>query len=171
MIDRIRARLRLVDASELNFVAFAAAFMAAWALLAGAWQIGLSAQMHFAPTCKADDTVRLACTYSAGAVVTSVTPDAIGVQGDGFLTGVADLPLWADTSFLHVGDTVVAVEWHGHIASLTRDGRTLNAMGSPDAGPVAWPGVVVFCVVMGAIAWTISRLAKRMPVTLTRSLR
>ena len=171
MVSRMKARLRLVDASELNFMAFAAAFMATWALLAALWQIGLSAQMHFAPACNPDDTVRLACTYTASAKVTAVTPDTIGIRGDGFLTNAAYLPLWADVSFLDVGDSVTAVEWHGHIASLTRHGRTLNAMGSPDAGPVAWPGVLVFFVVMSAIAWMIRRLAKRRPVTLTASLR
>jgi hypothetical protein len=168
-VDRIQARLRTVEAANLNYISFATGFVATFALLAALWQIGLSAQMHFAPGCSKDDTVRTSCTYTAPATVTSVTPDFITILGTDFLTNQADLPLWADVSFLHPGDSVTATEWHGHIASLTRNGRTLAAMGNPDAGPVAWPGVLVFVALFGSASLVIRQLSRRTRVTINRN--
>jgi hypothetical protein len=131
--------------------------------------MGLSYQMHFAPKCSPDDTVRLSCTYTSAATVNAIDPEAVSIRGDGFMTNTVELPLWADVSFLHPGDRVTALEWHGHIASLTENGRTLSAMGSPDRGPIAWPGVLMFAASGGAIAWVIWQLGKRTRVTVTRS--
>jgi hypothetical protein len=169
MLARIRTRLHRADAANLHYVSFAVGFSAAFAFLAALWQIGLSAQMHFAPSCSPDDAVRLSCTYTAKATVSSVSPDFIFIQGVNFQTNQAELPLWADVSFLRPGDVVSATEWKGHIVSLTRSGRTLAAMGNPDAGPVAWPGVLVFCAIFGAASFALWRLGNRTRVTITRN--
>jgi hypothetical protein len=166
---RIRSRLRRVEAANLQYVSFATGFIAGFALLGALWQIGLSAQMHFAPGCSPNDTVRLSCTYTARATVTSVTSDFISIRGGDFLTSQADLPLWADVSFLHPGDVVTAMEWHSHIVSLTENGITLAALGNPDAGPVAWPGVLVFSALFGSTSLVIRQLARRTRVTINRS--
>lgn len=129
----------------------------------------LSAQMHFAPSCSPDDTVRLSCTYTARVTIYSMNPDTITIHGGDFLTNQVDLPLGSDVSFIHVGDAVTAVEWRAHIVSLAERGQTLATLGSPDAGPVSWPGVLVFSGAAGAIAFTIWRLAKRTRVTLARN--
>jgi hypothetical protein len=155
-----------VEAFNLKFVAFLLTFAAVWALLAALWQIVLSYQMHFAPACAPDDADRLSCTYTATATVASINPPyTIFIGGAGFLTTDVELPLGADVSFLHPGDTVTAVEWHHHIVSLTRGGRTLSALGNPDAGPVAWPGVLLFSATFGAIALVLRQLVKRTRVT------
>jgi hypothetical protein len=100
--------------------------------------------------------------------VSSVTPDFITIRGGDFLTNQADLPLWADVSYLHPGDVVTAMEWHGHIVSIIENGRTLAAMGNPDAGPVAWPGVLVFSASFGALSYALWYLGDRTRVTMTR---
>jgi hypothetical protein len=169
MVGRIRIRMREIEAFTLQLVSFAAGFMAVYALLAAMWQMGLSAQMHFAPACSPDDTVRASCTFTASATVNAVTPDVVTIRGLNFLTGMVEMPLGADVSFLHPGDTVTAVEWHGHIASLTRDGHTVAAMGNPDAGPIAWPGVLVFAFTFGSISLLIRYLATRTRVTVNDS--
>lgn len=169
MVGRVRARLREVEALNLEVLWYAAAFVAVYALQAALWQIDLSYQMHFAPACSANDTVRLSCTYTASATVYAITPETISIRGDGFVTNNAELPLGADTSFLHAGDTVTAVEWHGHIVSLTRGGRTLSAVGSPDAGPIAWPGVLVFSATFGVLAFIVKKLMKRTRMTVDPS--
>ena len=169
MEARVRARLRRVDAANLQYVSFATGFCAVFALLAALWQIGLSAQMHFAPSCSPDDTTRLSCTYTSRATVAAVSPDFITIRGGDFLTSQAELPLWSDVSFLHPGDVVTAVEWHQHLVALTESGRTLAAMGNPDAGPVAWPGVLVFVALFGGASLAIRELARRTRVTMNRS--
>lgn len=169
MVARIRSRLHRADAANLHYVSFAVGFLVVFSLLAALWQIGLSAQMHFAPACSPDDTVRLTCTYTSRTTVTSVTSDFVSIRGGEFLTTMAELPLWSDVSFLHPGDIVTATEWHGHIVSLTENGRTLAAMGSPDAGPVAWPGVLVFCAVFGSVSFVLWRLGNRTRVTINRN--
>jgi hypothetical protein len=169
MEARVRARLRRVDAANLQYVSFATGFCAVFALLAALWQIGLSAQMHFAPSCLPDDTTRLSCTYTSRATVASVSPDFITIRGGDFLTSQAELPLWADVSFLHPGDVVTAMEWHQHLVAITENGRTLAAMGNPDAGPVAWPGVLVFVALFGGASFAIRELARRTRVTINRS--
>jgi hypothetical protein len=169
MAARIRSRLRRVDAANLQYISFATGFCAVFALLAALWQMGLSAQMHFAPSCSPDDTVRLSCTYTARATVASVTPFFVMIQGGDFLTHEADLPLWSDVSFLHPGDVVTAMEWHQHLVAITRNGQTLAAQGNPDAGPVSWPGVLVFVAVFGGVSFLIRELAKRTRVTIKRN--
>jgi hypothetical protein len=169
MGSRIRSRLRRVDAANLQYVSFATGFCAVFALLAALWQMGMSAQMHFAPSCSPDDTVRLTCTYTARATVASVTPFFVTIRGGDFLTNEADLPLWTDVSFLHPGDVVTAMEWHQHLVAITENGRTLAAQGNPDAGPVAWPGVLVFVAVFGGASFALRELARRTRVTINKS--
>src|SRR5260370_13336576 len=125
--------------------------------------------MRLAPACTPDDCERLSCPYIGKATVAAVTPDFVCISGLNFQSDVAELPLWADVSYIHAGDPVTAVEWKGHIVSIIEKGRTLAAMGNPDAGPVAWPGVLVFCAVFGAGSFALWQLGKRTRVTITRN--
>ena len=169
MITRIRGRLREVEAANLNWFAFALVFAAGWALLAALYSMVGSYQMHTAPQCGPEDTVRTNCTFSGPAVVNAVdAPFHVFIQGEGFIGTSAELPFGADTSFLHVGDHVTAVEWHGQIASISEKGHTLSALGSPDHGPLAWPGVLSFAVIATVSAWGLWQLGKRTRVTLSR---
>jgi hypothetical protein len=166
MLWRIRSRLKRADAANLHYVSFAAGFLAVFAFLGALWQIGLSAQMHFAPACALDDAERLRCTYTAKATVSSVSSDFIFISGLNFQTNVAELPLWTDVSYIHAGDPVTAMEWKGHIVSITDKGRILAAMGNPDAGPVAWPGVLVFCALFGVGSFALWQLGNRTRMTI-----
>ena len=169
MVGRIRSRLKRAEAANLHYVSFAAGFLAVFALLGALWQMGLSAQMHFAPACSPDDSVRLSCTYTARATIDHVTSDFIFINGQNFQTDQAELPLWADVSYIHPGDVITAVEWKGHIVSIIDRRRTLAAMGNPDAGPVALPGVLVFCAVFGAGSFALWCLGNRTRVTINRN--
>lgn len=170
MVRRIRRRLMDLEPANLNLFAFMLVFAASWALLGGLYSLGASYQMHSAPQCAPDDTVRTDCTFTGRAVVTAVNPPFyVFIQGEGFISTDAELPFGADTSFLHVGDHVTAVEWHGQIASISENGHTLSALGSPDHGPLAWPGVLAFAALAGLAAWSIWQFGKRTRVTLNRS--
>jgi hypothetical protein len=42
-------------------------------------------------------------------------------------------------------------------------------MGNPDAGPVAWPGVLVFVALFGSASLVIRQLSRRTRVTINRN--